>query len=136
MKRFLKFFGNGKLLSREKGFVDFDLMMFLVQILAVISLIIGGLWFFKSYREGKLKEDAVSMVVDLSEFYKKEYPQAEREIALLENAILQAIEEAEDRDELLRCLYLNKDNILKQSLCLNRKDVDNIREYIIRKIKN
>ncbi len=120
--------------DNRRGFVDLDILMFFIQILAVISLIIGGLWFFKSYREGKLKEDTIDMVVSLSEFYKEEYPQVREEITLIENAILKAIEKTNNREELIRCLYLNKENIVKQSLCLDNEDINDIREFILKKI--
>ncbi|WP_029523597.1 hypothetical protein [Persephonella sp. KM09-Lau-8] len=134
MRKLSRSLENGKFSNREKGFVDLDILIFFIQLLAFISLIIGGLWVFKSYREGELKEDAVNMVIDLSEFYKKEYPQVEEEINFLETSILQAIEKADDRQELLRCLYMNKESIIKQSFCLDKKDIKDIRDLILKKI--
>jgi len=115
----------------RKGFIDFDLAFLLIKIAALASLVIVGLFVFKSYRENRLSEEARKSIIELAEFYKNEFPQFYSEIDKVENHLLNAIDKTKDKESLIQCLLFNQDSLIKQISCLGEKDRKKIKKELV-----
>ncbi len=99
-KKILKTFYNFK--NKKNAFIDFDMLQLIFSGAIVLIVVWAGLKMYQLYKEDRIIETAIKDIENLSSFYKKQFPNRNKEINFAEKHIKSFIKN--NGNKIVNCL--------------------------------